>query len=76
MDQHARRGALVETVSLEVACALCDRHQLVGNFAGYASLVCDDAAFDRVFRIAEIEGGEALLGRLLEILEQRLVTGL
>ena len=52
-----------------------DFDQFCRNFTVDRSFRGNDAGFQRCLRVVELEGGEALLGRLLEILHQALVAG-
>jgi len=76
MDQHARRGALVEPVSAQIARAQRNVDQPVRDVAIDARLAHHDLGFDVGRRIVEIDRDEPLLGGFLQILDGALVAGL
>ena len=74
IDQQAGGDAFVEAVPLEVAGPVRDLHQLGRRVRVATRLLRDDLHFHFLCRVVEVQRGETLLGRLLEILHQALVT--
>ena len=74
VDQHARRDALFQSVAFEISRALGNGYQLGRGFRADAGFVADDFDFDVAFRITEVKRAETLFGRLLQVLENALVT--
>ena len=76
VDQHARRGAFVQPVALQVARALADRRPECGGAPVAMPASCATISVSTVARrIVEIDRAEALFGRFLQVLQHALVAG-
>ena len=63
-------------MALEIACALGDANKFTGAGGVNARFMNDDLRLNVVIRIAEVQRTETLFGRLLEVLQYALVTGI
>ena len=75
MNEQARRGTLVEPLSLEVASHVSELDELDRAGTVDAGLLFDDGLLQSRGRVVKFERDKSLAGRLLEILENTLVAG-
>src|SRR5690606_19993549 len=74
IDQQPGADTLVETVVAQCPHLRADARQRVRRGVVHAALVGDDPRLDLEWRVVELDAGEALPGRGLQVLERALVA--
>jgi len=75
IDQQASRYAFFEAVTLQVANLLADQNQIASRLLVDVAFVYQNVSFEWCWRVIELEPDESLPGRLFQILEDALITG-
>ena len=75
VDEQARADAFLEAAGLQVAHLLAELGEVHRHLERRAALVRDDLRLLVARRVVEVDGDEALAGRVLQVLEHALVAG-